>query len=151
MKKVLILLLFLISSYSYACSCLYSEFGIKDYQNANYILDGKITKIRRNENKLEKEITFKVRKSIKGNTKDIVKITTAFNSAACGLNVKENDRWLLFVYEYKGQLNVGLCGKNVRYSKRKGESNKQKRKNCKLRKKMIRQMKEFKKPSYNEQ
>ncbi len=104
-----------------------------------------------NENKLEKEITFKVRKSIKGRTKDIVKITTAFNSAACGLNVKENDRWLLFVYKYKGQLNVGLCGKNVRYNKRKGESNKQKRQNCKLRKKMIRQMKEFKKPSYNEQ
>lgn len=151
MKRVFILFLFLVSSYSYACSCLYSEFGIKDYQNAAFIVDGKITKITSNENELVKEITFKVRKTIKGKISKIMTITTALDSAACGLNVKENDRWLLFVYEYNGKLNVGLCGKHVRYNKRRGGSKLQRKKNRKLRKKMISQMKEFKKPTYNEQ
>ena len=147
----MILLILLISTSGYACSCIYSEFGVKDYQRATYIVDGKITKIVADEKKLEKVITFKVRKTIKGNASEVMEIKTAFNSAACGLNVKEGDKWLLFVHEYNGHLNVGLCGKNVRYNKRKGESSKQKRKKCDLRKSMVHQMKEFNKPSYNEQ
>lgn len=151
MKRILILVLFLISSSTYACTCLYSEFGIKDYENAAYVIEGKVLKVEINKNQREKTITFKVRRRIKGETDRIIKISTGISSAACGLNVNKNDKWLLFVSEYNGRLNVGTCGKNVRFNKRKGESKEQRKKRRKLRKKMISKMKEFKKPSYNEQ
>ena len=151
MKKLLILLVFFVSTAGYACSCIYSEFGIKDYQKADYILNGKILKVTFDEETREKVIRFKVGHAIKGKTENVVEIRTAQNSAACGLNVKAKDKWLFFVYVYNGKWNVGLCGKNVRHSKRKGESEEFKKKNCKLTAKMIKQMKEFKKTAYNEQ
>lgn len=107
-------------------------------------------KVTYDEASYEKIITFKVAKNIKGETDKIVEIRTPKDSAACGLNVKENDKWLFFVYEYGGRWNVGLCGKNVRYSKRKGESQEGKKKRCTSVKKMIKQMKEFKKETNNE-
>lgn len=101
-------------------------------------------KITHDEASYEKIITFKVANSIKGRTDKIVEIRTAKDSAACGLNVKEGDQWLFFVHEFNGRRNVGLCGKNVRHNRRKEESKEQKKKQCDLVKKMIRQMKEFK-------
>lgn len=151
MKKLLMLVVLFVSTAGYACSCVYSEFGVKDYQRADYILDGKILKITFDEQTREKVITFKVGNAIKGKTNKIVEIRTAQDSAACGLNVEEKDNWLFFVHVYNGRWNVGLCGKNVRHSKRKGESKELKKKKCDLTKNMIKQMKEFQKPTYNEQ
>jgi hypothetical protein len=144
MKKLLLLVILFISYSGFACSCLYSEFGIQDYQKANYVLNGKILNVTFDENTKEKIITFKVSKAIKGAVDTIVEIRTAKDSAACGLNVKENDTWLFFVHEYNGRWNVGLCGKNVRYNQRKGESKEQQKKQYQLVEKMTQQMKEFK-------
>ena len=151
MKKYVVLTFLLFSISSYACSCLYSEFGFKDYQKSTYVIDGKIVKITVDEEKLQKIITFQVRNTLKGNATKFIELRTEFNSAMCGLNVSKGDKWLLFVTEFNGSYHVGLCGNHVRYNKRRGESSKEKRKRRKLRKKMLKQLKEFKKPSYNEQ
>lgn len=145
MKKFLLLGILFISYSGFACSCIYSEFGIKDYKNADYILNGKILKVTFDEQTREKVITFKVGHAIKGKTDKIVEIRTAQDSAACGLNVEEKDQWLLFVRVFNGRWTVNLCGKNVRHSQRKGESKEKKKKQCDLVVKMIKQMKEFKK------
>ena len=150
MKKLILLVILFVSYSACACSCIYSEFGIKDYQNASYILQGKILNVTFNEQSQEKIITFKVTKNIKGETDKIVEIRTAKNSAACGLNVKKGDKWLFFVHEFNGRWNVGLCGKNVRYNKRAGESKGQKKKQCRLVEKMTEQMKGFKNKTNNE-
>ena len=96
MKKLLVLGVLFISYSGFACSCIYSEFGIKDYQKADYILNGKILKVTFDKQTREKVITFKVGHAIKGKTDKVVEIRMAQDSAACGLNVKENDKWLFF-------------------------------------------------------
>lgn len=95
-------------------------------------------------------MTFKVRETIKGKVDKIIEIRTPQNSAACGLNVKENDSWLFFVHEYNNKKGVGLCGKNVRHSRRKGESKELQKKNCKMVEEMIQKMQEFKKSENRE-
>lgn len=151
MKTIIILLFSLLSSYSYACSCMYSKFGIKDYQNANHVVEGKVIGVGVNQDQGEKLITFKVTRRIKGKTNKIIQISTGVSSAACGLNISKEDKWLLFVSDYNGKFSVGLCGKHIRFNNRKGELRDQRKKKRKLRKQMINQMKEFKKISYNEQ
>lgn len=151
MKKLLILTLLLISTAGYACTCVYSEFGIKDYQKADYIVNGKILEVRLDEKRREKVFTFRVGHAIKGKTDKIVEIRTPQDSATCGLNVQKGDQWLLFVNIYNGEWTVSTCDKNVRHNRRKGESKELRKKNCKITETRIKQMKEFKKSSYSEQ
>jgi hypothetical protein len=129
---------------------MYSEFGLKDYQKASFVLKGKILNITFDAQRQEKVISFKVWDAVKGETNDIVEIRTAKDSAACGLNVQKNDKWLFFVHQYNGKWNVGLCGKNVRFNQRKGETKEKKKKQCELVTNMIKQMKEFKNKANNE-
>ncbi|MGK0414870.1 MAG: hypothetical protein ACJA1B_003099 [Polaribacter sp.] len=144
MKKLLILLFILQSTYSFTCTCVHSDFGVKDYTNASYIVKGKVLKVRIDEENYKKIITFKVKKSHKGKVDKIIEIETALNSAACGVNIKEKDKWLLFVNQYNGQKSISLCDKNLRYSRRPNQDRQSRKKACKSMKTYIKKIKTFK-------
>ena len=143
MKKIFILILLLNSTYSFACSCMYSEFGIKDYNNAAYIVKGEVIKVRIDEKNYKRIITFKVTDSYKVKVGKVIEIETALNSAACGVNINYQDKWLLFVNEYNGQKSISLCDKNVRYNRRPNQEKKSSKESCQKMKTYIRKIKSF--------
>lgn len=144
MKKLLIVLLLMNVIPALACSCIRSEFSKRDVEHASYILKGKVLEVYLDKEKRQKIIKFRVNKKIKGETDKIIEIRTASDSAACGLYVQKDDKWLLFVYVYERAMYVGLCDKNIRYNRRPGESSTSRKKNCKTMKSYLKKIKEFK-------
>lgn len=143
MKRIVTILLLLTSTTLFACSCIRSEFSKRDVNNAYYIVHGKVLGVEYDEKNRQNVIAFRVQKTIKGSAPKIIKIRTAASGATCGLHVKKREKWLLFIYESGGQLGVGLCDKNVRYSARRGESRASRKKNCKLMGTYLKKIKEF--------
>jgi hypothetical protein len=144
MKKLLIVLLLMNVIPALACSCIRSEFSKKDVDNASYILKGEVLEVHLDKERRQKVIKFRVDRKFKGETDNIVEVRTASNGAACGLYVLKDDKWLLFVYENEGKMSVGLCAKNIRYSRRPKESYATSKKNCKTMKSYLKKIKEFK-------
>ena len=144
MKKILVILIFLNSITSHACSCVFKTFDKSDYDNAEYVVKGKVLKVEVDKENYQKTITFKVTRNYKGK-EEILKITTGIDSASCGINVQKDDKWLLFVSSYKGVLSVGSCGKNVRINKRPNQSRVSYKKNCKTFREYRKKIKKFKK------
>jgi len=120
-----------------------TEFGRNTYKQAAYIVKGEAINVEIDEEKYQRIITFRVDVSFKKSTEKIIKITTAMDSAACGLGVNKNDEWLFFVYEYEGEKFVGLCGKHVRFNRRPNEAKARYKANCKLMKSYTKKLKKY--------
>tara|TARA_R110000787_G_scaffold192886_9_gene304407 strand:+ start:12341 stop:12781 length:441 start_codon:yes stop_codon:yes gene_type:complete len=143
MKYICLLFIFLISTSSYACSCISTEFGRNTYKQAAYIVKGEVINIEFDEKKYQKIITFIVDESYKKSTEKTITIRTAISGAACGLQVNKNDEWLFFVYEYEGDKFVGLCGKHVRFNRRPKETKARFKANCKLMESYTKKLKKY--------
>jgi hypothetical protein len=143
MKDIITVLVLLISTSSLACSCIYSEFSKKDYDQAAYIINGKALKVVLDKNTHERVITFKVSKSFKGKVDEIIEIRTAYSGASCGVKVNNEDKWLLFVYEYNGRKTISLCSKNVRYNRRPTQDKKSYDNSCSKMKLYIKKLKSY--------
>ena len=143
MKYICLLFIFLISTSSYACSCMSTEFVRNTYKQAAYIVKGEAINVEIDEEKYQRIITFRVDESYKKTTEKTITIRTAISGAACGLGVNKNDKWLFFVYEYEGEKFVGLCGKHVRFNRRPNEAKARYKANCKLMKSYTKKLKKY--------
>ncbi len=122
MKK-LVTVLFILFAYQVSaciCTCIESEFSIIDYNSAELIVKGKVLKV--DHDGETKVITFKIYQSFKGNSKRIIEIRTLAEGAMCGLDINNQDKWLLFINKRNNRFHVGLCDKNIRYNKRPNQS-----------------------------
>ena len=122
MRK-LVTVLFLLFAYQVSaciCTCIESEFSIIDYNSAELIVKGKVLKVVSDGE--TKVITFKIYRSFKGNSKKIIEIRTLAEGAMCGLDINNQDKWLLFINKKNNMFYVDLCDKNVRYNKRPNQS-----------------------------
>ena len=119
----LVTVLFILFAYQVSaciCTCIETEFSIIDYNSAELIVKGKVIKVDRDDE--TKVIMFKVYHSLKGNSKRIIKIRTLAEGAMCGLDINNQDKWLLFINKKSNMFYVDLCDKNVRYNKRPNQS-----------------------------
>uniref|UniRef100_UPI004049EE8A hypothetical protein n=1 Tax=Flavobacterium sp. TaxID=239 RepID=UPI004049EE8A len=123
MKKLFFLFFLLNFFYSFSCSCEYTE-GLSSIkiQSSDYIFTGEIVNVERI--KLETndgfyfklKTTFKIIKDYKFQLNEIV-IFTEEQESACGLPIKKiGDKWLIFGYLNKGQIETDLCTKSVRFN-----------------------------------
>ncbi len=149
MKKIVLLILLLITVNTFACicTCIETKIGKRDYANANLIIKGKILKVIYDEQSNEKVITFHIYKNYKGDSNKIIEIRTSPSPASCGLSVNNYDKWLLFVYGKDTKYEVTNCDKNVRYNKRPSQDRKSRRIKRKKMKGYIQKIKEFRKLS----
>lgn len=147
MKKALLLIFLLITVKTFACICDNSKIEKRHYDSAELIIKGKALRVTYDKQSNQKIITFKIYKSYKENSSEIIEIRTSRDDASCGLPVNNQDKWLLFVYKENNNYNVGLCGKNVRYNKRPSQDKKSRKKKRSKMKGYIQKIKEFRKLS----
>jgi antitoxin component YwqK of YwqJK toxin-antitoxin module len=98
-----------------ACSCVHlaDPVTIKDYNNSEIIILGKALKVIINQQETvyrQRQIEFQIDEVFKGkiDTK-IVTIYTALSDATCGLNVKENEEWIIWAYTENNAISTNLC------------------------------------------
>ena len=106
---------------SFACSCGELEpMSSSDYEKAGEIFIGRVTKIEEDRDKWRKKVTFEVIDQFKATQqKTEISIWTALDGAACGLNVKEGDKWYIFAQINENEEFVaGLCGRSVNLDKK---------------------------------
>ena len=82
MKYICLLFIFLISTSSYACSCMSTEFGRNTYKQAACIVKGEAINVEIDEEKYQRIITFRVDESYKKTTEKTITIRTAISGAA---------------------------------------------------------------------
>ena len=123
LRQILFLLTIILftSTGSIACSCgeLY-PISKSDYESSGEIFIGRVTKIVEDRGNWKKTVTFEVIDQLKTNqqAKEIT-ISTAFDGGACGLSVKEGDKWYIFTYQNDNkELVAGLCGRSVNLDKK---------------------------------
>ena len=145
MKKLVTVLciLFAYQVSACKCNCIESEFSIIDYNSAELIVKGKVLNV--DYDGETKVITFKINRSFKGNSKRRIKIRTSADGAMCGLDINNQDKWLLFINKMDNGFHVGLCAKNVRYNKRPNQSIEDSTMNNKIMKSYILKLKALKK------
>lgn len=102
-----------------ACSCaIFSgPITIKDYNNSEIILSGKATKVTLDKyetTEKQRKIEFQIDEVFKGNidTRTVTIYTSAFD-ASCGLNVKENEEWVIWAYTQNKGILTDLCTRSV--------------------------------------
>jgi|TARA_B110000093_G_C12574427_1_gene247355 hypothetical protein len=116
-KAIFIILLTFISLKSFSCSCDFPN-TINDsvYTNNDLIVKGQIKQVDTLEENLL--IHIKILTNYKSTPTDsIVKILTPIGGAACGLNTKIDEIWLLFGYNYKESIHTDLCTRSQRLFK----------------------------------
>lgn len=113
MKPVFLLTYLLYSAFSLACSCAPpGPIDDKQYAHYDFIAKGEITKVLENEG--QRQFWLKVSRSYKNpQSTEEVMITTALSSAACGLNVREGDTWLIYAENHNGIFTTGLCTRSL--------------------------------------
>ena len=123
MKNLLFLFFLLNFFYSFSCSCEYTQ-GLSslEIQGSDYIFTGEIVNVERIKMEtndgfyFKLKTTFKIIKDYKFKLKEIV-IFTEEQGSACGLPIKTiGDKWLIFGYLNKGQIETNLCTKSARFN-----------------------------------
>ncbi|MEI8110725.1 MAG: hypothetical protein WCH59_07000 [Chitinophagia bacterium] len=119
MIRLLMLILFLPIKLI-ACSCGISRgpVTIKEYNYSQFILSGKAIKVSINKNETidkQKKIEFQIDEIFKGKIEaKTVTIYTALDDGACGLNVNENEEWIIWAYLQDNVLTTDLCTRSTK-------------------------------------
>jgi len=98
-----------------ACSCgnFWGPVTIKDYNNSEFIISGKATKVIINAKETvykQRQIEFQIDEIFKGKIEvKTVTIYTALSDASCGLFVKENEEWIIWAYLQNNAMATNLC------------------------------------------
>ena len=98
-----------------ACSCgnFWGLVTIKDYDNSEFIISGKVAKVIINTKETvyrQRQIEFQIDEVFKGQIGlKTVTIYTALSDATCGLFVKENEEWLIWAYLQNNAISTNLC------------------------------------------
>ena len=98
-----------------ACSCgnFWGPITIKDYNNSEFIISGKVTKVIINTKETvyrQRQIEFQIDEVFKGKIGlKTVTIYTALSDATCGLFVKENEEWVIWAYLQNNAISTNLC------------------------------------------
>jgi antitoxin component YwqK of YwqJK toxin-antitoxin module len=118
MRQLTILVLLLISVDSYSCSCGgLRSISIADILNHEVIFSGKIVSIHEDKDEDNYRVwraLFKVNDINKPKLKiDTLSVYTNYGSAACGLDFRVGDTWLIIGTYYKGKYYASLCSKSI--------------------------------------
>ena len=123
MKHTLFIFIILLLSTleTLACSCgELDPISKSDYESAGEIFIGRVTKIEEDRENWKKTVIFEIIDQLKTDkqAKEIT-VLTALDVGACGLSVKEGDKWYIFTYHNdKKELVAGLCGRSVNLDKK---------------------------------
>ncbi|WP_026898727.1 hypothetical protein [Daejeonella oryzae] len=117
---ILAAILLIIPTWSVACTC--SSFGqpltIKEYNENQFIIAGKAKKVTIVQNETtykQLQIDFEIEELYKGNLVGrTIKIYTSLGDASCGLNVKENEEWIIWEYLQNNAVSTNLCTRSIR-------------------------------------
>lgn len=110
-------------SVTYACSCAISPDPLKAVENSSAVFTGEVVDMKKSQGQIISsadpvEVTFKVDASWKGEVAKEVTVTTALSSVSCGYEFVEGESYLVYAYtrggEDSGQLGVGLCSRTMR-------------------------------------
>lgn len=100
-----------------ACSCRPpAPLTMEEFLNADLVFEGKALSVETDKEQGMKVITFEVTKAHKtprGTTK--IEVTTAGNSAACGLTIEEGQNWYIWARknEETGAYSSGICSRSL--------------------------------------
>ena len=98
-----------------ACSCanFWGPVTIKDYNNSEFIVSGKVTQVTLNEKETvhrQRQIEFQIDEVYKGKIDlKTVMIYTSLSDASCGLFVNENEEWVIWAYSENKVISTNLC------------------------------------------
>jgi antitoxin component YwqK of YwqJK toxin-antitoxin module len=98
-----------------ACECITNDgpLTIKNYNNSEYIISGKVIKViinQKEEFDKQIQIEFQVDEIYKGKI-DSKKVTiyTSLGEGSCGLSVNENEEWVIYAYMQDGVISTNTC------------------------------------------
>ena len=108
--------LFLKISYKpvYACSCARPLPPLEAKERAAAVFAG--TVISQERSQFEVKVNFQVQRVWKGEIGDTITITTATNSAACGINFRKRQRYLVYAFDNRSELSTNLCSRTQLFS-----------------------------------
>lgn len=109
MKYTFLLILLLLSSITYSCSCApQGKIDEKQYAKYDLIIKGKIVKLV--ENGYTRIIYIRVDTYFKGKlSKKTVKVESPSQEGICGIFPEIGEQWLLFAYKKDNIYNTNLC------------------------------------------
>ncbi len=95
---------------AYACSCM-AQTTRDSYYNADLVFAGEIVDY------INDTATFSVNTGFKGVEEDFVEVSTASDSAACGLNFTEFKEWVIFAdQDETGSISANLCSGSFNFA-----------------------------------
>lgn len=118
MKKILLIITVFFLAFNsqlFACSCTYyKKIDIRQFNNYDLIVNGQVLSVDENEEDWKKTVKIKVLKVYKGQQiNDTIFIKTGLDGASCGLNFKNEEKWLIYGYKnQEGEYSTGLCSRS---------------------------------------
>ena len=97
---------------AFACSCAPRDNATnEDFQKAAAVFTGKVLSVQRKKDSVT--VKLAVQKYWKGKISNEIKITTASNSAACGVNFEVGKEYLVYASETNGKLSTNICSRTT--------------------------------------
>ncbi len=94
---------------AYACTCLRPAPPLEAKEKADAVFSGTVISQERSE--FEVKVNFRVQRIWKGEIDDTVTITTARSSAACGVNFRVREKYLVYAFSDQNELRTNLCSR----------------------------------------
>ena len=104
-----ILILILLISLSFPCSCLESPPPEGAYEEADMVFSGQVTNIIEDESNYYYEVTFQTIDVWKGEYSEEIIVLTETFSDACGYNFQINNEYLVYTYTYASENYTNIC------------------------------------------
>lgn len=95
-----------------ACSCIIPGTPLEERDSSSLVFSGKVTKIE-SVGDMQKEITFRISETFKGEIASEIKLKTAKDSAACGYEFENNRDYLVYTYGEMNDLSVNICSRTA--------------------------------------
>lgn len=99
------------ASPAFACSCLPVESAQAGMDMSDAVFQGTVEDVTRGQ--MNNEVTFAVSSSWKGDGAEELKVTTARDSAACGINFEVGKEYLVYADQGEDGLTAGLCSRTA--------------------------------------
>jgi hypothetical protein len=109
---ILLSLLILDASVSYACECGSKGSPRKELWKARSVFVGEVVEIKRGVHGEPTLIKFKVERYWKGVKEEFITISSL--GGLCGFNFSENERWLIYAYAYGSGLQTDICQRTTK-------------------------------------
>jgi hypothetical protein len=104
-------------SVSYACKCAGPPSIEKELERSNAVFSGKVIDIDNNRN--NQKILFEVEEAWKGVSKTQIILTD--EQSSCSLNFSEGKSYLVYAYDFQGDLTTNICDRTKELSSAKDD------------------------------